>query len=106
MQNLDDEWVLYHALMQDLTLATQTYANGSLLTVVLSDGEVARYGLSPTSHLILRTLNGKGEVTVSADVNDLNWQVVNHLLHVTIDYNDKREPYEASFALTPNAIGY
>ncbi len=106
MQSLDDEWVLYHALTQDLTCSTRVNTDGSFLTVNLSDGEVATYGFSPISHLILRTLNGNGEVVVSTNVDRVSWQVVNNELHATIDYDNEGKSYEAELSLTPNITSF
>ena len=106
MQVLDDEWVLYHALTQDLTSAQNVRTAGDTLTVVLSDGEVSTFRLSPASHLVLRTLNGLGEVVVSTGVSSLQWSLVQNDLQVAVMYDEERGTHEVQFSLTPQATAF
>ena len=106
MQVLDDEWILYHALTQDLTSAQNVRTAGDTLTVVLSDGETSTFRLSPASHLVLRTLNGLGEVVVSTGVSSLQWSLVQNNLQVTVMYDGERGTHEVQFSLTPQATAF
>ena len=106
MQSLDDEWGLYLALTRDLSGAMSVQTDGTSLTVVLNDGEVSAYRLSPTSHLMLRTLNGMGEVVVSSAVTNVTWQVSQNDLFTTVWYEGDKNAYEAQFTLSPYATAF
>ena len=103
MQSLDDGWLLYHALNQDLTGSQRVQADGSALSVTLNDGEEARYRLSPDSHLVLRTLNGYGEVVLSTGVDSLHWQTGKTGLQVDVAYAGEGGAHELQFTLSAQA---
>lgn len=101
MQALDDEWILYTALKRDVLSSQSVRVSGSVLTVAMTDGQVAKYWLSSASNLLLRTLNGYGEVVVSTKVK--SWQPQIDVLKnvvVEVNYDQNGEVYDKAFTLS------
>ena len=103
MQSLDDGWLFYHAVLQDVTCARSLMTNGSTLTVVMSSGGLASYRLSPASHLLLRTLNGYGEIVVSTGVDDLHFQTSSNGVVADVKYVGERNDDEEYFSWSTQA---
>lgn len=71
---LDDSWVVYHAMANDMHCASSYSYDNSIISIS-EQGQVMDYQLSP-SQMIYRSVNGNGTAIVSTNVENVNYQVL------------------------------
>ncbi len=84
---MQDAWVFYHALVDDISHARSYSFQGSTLNITEDDGSTSTYTESSMTGNVWRSLNGAGTAIVSAGVSSLTYEVLpTNGLRVSVTY--------------------
>ncbi|PWI58808.1 PulJ/GspJ family protein [Sulfoacidibacillus thermotolerans] len=97
---LDDSWVYYHALEDDLHSANSYFYQAQTIEIKQGTQMYLIYRLSPL-HLIYRSVNDYGAAVVSTDVSAVQYHVEPRIgVDVDVYYGQGNSIYDSKFAFS------